>query len=259
MQCTWDLIAGRTAEKLRVNPRKSWYRNLDEVTTNSDFEVTFHLKRPQPSFIALLASGWSPVYPCHISPRDMRTHPIGTGPFKFVEFKPNESIKVARNVEYWKKGRPYLDGIEWTIIRNPSTAILAFAAGNFDRYEQAIVSTPVMKQLQSQAPQAVCEVVPWNVSRDLILNRDRPPFDNPDLRRAVALALDRQAFIDIMTNGQGSIGGVMMPSPAGIWGMPPEMLKTLPTYNPGVAQRRAEARQIMHGSATGPTSGWRSQ
>ena len=245
MQCTWDLIAGRTAEKLRVNPRKSWYRNLDEVTTNSDFEVTFHLKRPQPSFIALLASGWSPVYPCHVSPRDMRTHPIGTGPFKFVEFKPNESIKVARNVEYWKKDRPYLDGIEWTIIRNPSTAILAFAAGNFDRYEQAIVSIPVMKQLQSQAPQAVCEVVPWNVSRDLILNRDRPPFDNPDLRRAVALALDRQAFIDIMTNGQGSIGGVMMPPPAGIWGMPPEMLKTLPTYNPGVAQRRAEARQIM--------------
>ena len=189
MQCTWDLIAGRTAEKLRVNPRKSWYRNLDEVTTNSDFEVTFHLKRPQPSFIALLASGWSPVYPCHVSPRDMRTHPIGTGPFKFVEFKPNESIKVARNVEYWKKDRPYLDGIEWTIIRNPSTAILAFAAGNFDRYEKAIVSIPVMKQLQSQAPQAVCEVVPWNVSRDLILNRDRPPFDNPDLRRAVALTL----------------------------------------------------------------------
>jgi len=98
VQCTWDLIAGRTAEKLRINPRKSWYRNLDEVTTNSDFEVTFHLKRPQPSFIRLLASGWSPVYPCHVSPRDMRTHPIGTGPFKFVEFKPNESIKVARNV-----------------------------------------------------------------------------------------------------------------------------------------------------------------
>ena len=51
----------------------------------------------------------------------MRGHPIGTGPFKFVEFKPNERIKVTRNPDYWKKDRPYLDGIEYTIIKNPST------------------------------------------------------------------------------------------------------------------------------------------
>ena len=95
--CTWDLLTGKSDERLRINPRKAWYRNLDKVTTNGDYEVTFQLKRPQPAFIALLASGFSPVYPCHVSPRDMRTNPIGTGPFKFVEFKPNESIKVARN------------------------------------------------------------------------------------------------------------------------------------------------------------------
>src|ERR1700674_4819044 len=95
VKCTWDMIAGKAAEKLRVNPRKAWYRNLDELTISGDYEVTFHLKRPQPSFIALLASGWSPVYPCHIAPHDMRLHPIGTGPFKFVEYKPNETIKIA--------------------------------------------------------------------------------------------------------------------------------------------------------------------
>src|SRR5689334_23380330 len=82
VKCTWDLITGKSTEKLRVNPRKSWYRNLEEVIPNSDNGVTFRLNRPQTSFIALLASGWSPVYPCHVSPRDMRTHPIGTGPFR---------------------------------------------------------------------------------------------------------------------------------------------------------------------------------
>src|SRR6516225_2992239 len=87
VKCTWDALAGRGSEKFRVNPRKSWYRNLDEITINGDYEVTFRLNRPQPSFLALLASGWSPIYPCHVSPRDMRQHPIGTGPFKFVEFK----------------------------------------------------------------------------------------------------------------------------------------------------------------------------
>jgi len=106
VKCTWDLIAGKANEKLRVNPRKSWYRNLEEVITNGDDEVTFRLQRPQTSFIALLASGWSPVYPCHVTARDMRSHPIGTGPFKFVAFKPNESVKVARNPDYWKPGRP---------------------------------------------------------------------------------------------------------------------------------------------------------
>ena len=96
VKCTWDLLQGKATEKLRLNPRKSWYRNLDEVTTNGDDEVTFHLKRPQPSLLALLASGLSPVYPCHVPPAQMRQHPIGTGPFKFVEFKPNE-VDQARH------------------------------------------------------------------------------------------------------------------------------------------------------------------
>jgi peptide/nickel transport system substrate-binding protein len=46
VQCTWDLLAGKSSEKLRINPRKAWYQNLEEVTTNGDHEVTFHLKRP---------------------------------------------------------------------------------------------------------------------------------------------------------------------------------------------------------------------
>src|SRR5262249_31809703 len=112
VKCTWDMLLGRAEEKLRTNPRKAWYHNLVEVTADSHLTATVHLKRPQPALIALLASGYSAVYPCHVPPRDMRQHPIGTGPFKLVEFKPNETIRVARNPDYWKKDRPYLDGIE---------------------------------------------------------------------------------------------------------------------------------------------------
>ena len=86
VKCTWDMLLGRSGEKLRLNPRKAWYRNLQDVTSNGDYEVTFTLQRPQPALLALLASGWAPVYPCHVSARDMRSHPIGTGPFKFIEF-----------------------------------------------------------------------------------------------------------------------------------------------------------------------------
>ena len=94
VKCTFDMLQGKASDKFRKNPRKTWYDNLTEVTANGDFEVTFHLKRPQPALLALLASGYSPIYPCHVSPAEMRTHPIGTGPFKFVEFKTNESIKL---------------------------------------------------------------------------------------------------------------------------------------------------------------------
>ena len=75
---------------------QSWYRNLAEVSTNGDYEVTFRLERPQPAFVMLLASGYSVVYPCHVAPAEMRQHPIGTGPFRFLEFKPNERITLAR-------------------------------------------------------------------------------------------------------------------------------------------------------------------
>ena len=252
VQCTWNLLTGKASEKLRINPRKPWYRNLEEVTTNGDYEVTFHLKRPQPAFIAVLASALSPVYPCHVTPRDMRSRPVGTGPFKFVEFKPNEYIKVTRNRDYWKPGRPYLEGIEYTITKNRSTTIMAFAAGKYDLTFAGTVTVSLMRDVRSQVPDAVCELPQGSVNVNLIVNRNAPPFDNADLRRAMALSLDRKAFIDILSEGRGNVGGVLQPPPAGSWGMPREVLETLPGYDPDVQKNRGEARQTMQQLGYGP-------
>jgi peptide/nickel transport system substrate-binding protein len=252
VKCTWDLIAGKATDKLRINPRKSWYRNLEEVATNGDYEVTFRLKRPQPAFITLLASGFSPVYPCHVSPAQMRQHPIGTGPFKFAEFKPNESIKVTRNPDYWKKDRPYLDGIEYRIIKNQSTGQLAFVAGQVDMTSPYFFQVPMLNDTKQQAPAVTCELVPSNVQRNVIINREAPPFNNPELRRAVALTLDRKAFIDTLTQGKGDIGGALLAPPEGVWGMPPGLMQQLPGYDPDVAKNRAEARKLMEKNGYGP-------
>ena len=73
------MLIGKSPEKLRLNPRKAWYRNLEDIVPEGDYAVTFVLKRAQPAFLMLLSSGMSPVYPCHVNPRDMRTRPIGTG------------------------------------------------------------------------------------------------------------------------------------------------------------------------------------
>jgi ABC-type transport system substrate-binding protein len=85
VKCTFDLVQGKSKQKLRVNAREAWWLNLKEVTTEGDAQATFHMKRPQPAFIELLASGFTPIYPCHVSPGEMRAHPIGRGDFTFAQ------------------------------------------------------------------------------------------------------------------------------------------------------------------------------
>ncbi len=249
--CTWDMLRGKSANPLRKNPREPWYQNVSDVTAIADDEVVFKLSRPQPSLLAMLAAGYSAIYPCHVSARDMRLHPIGTGPFKFVEFKSGESMKLTRNPDYWRKGKPYLDGIEYTIIPNRSTAILAFIAGKFDMTFPTEVTVPLLKDIASQAPQAICKTVPIGVSTNLIVNREVPPFNNADIRRAMALTIDRKQFIDILSEGKSDAGAAMLPPPEGVWGMPAEMLRTLPGYDPDVEKSRAEARKLMEKNGYG--------
>jgi len=114
------------------------------------------------------------------------------------------------------------------------------------------LTPPLLKDVASQLPQAICELNSGSINRHVIVNRDVLPFDSPELRQAMALTLDRKAFIDIVSDGQGEIGGVLQPQPGGLWGMPPDMLKELPGYDPDVAKNRAQARQLMEKLGYGP-------
>src|SRR6478735_4550570 len=221
VKCTWDMLTGKSeTQKLRKNPRISWYWNLQEVTTNGDREVTFHLGQPQPSLLILLASGYSPVYSCHVPTAQMRTKPIGTGPFKLAEFKQKEIIKLARNTDYFKKGKPYLDAIEMPIVPARGTALLGFVSGRYDMTAPYAVTIPLLKDIKAQAASAVCEVASMNNSTNLIVNSDAAPFNDAEIRRALLLTIDRKSFIDIINQGQADAGGVMEPGPSGVWGMP---------------------------------------
>ncbi len=250
VQCTFDLLlSGET--KLRRNPRSSWYGNVETVKANGDFDVIFHLKAPQPSLLAILASGYSPIYPCHIPVAEMRRKPVGTGPFKLAEFKMNESIKLVKNTDYWKKGLPYLDGIEYAIMPDRSTRMLSFVSGRFDMTFPSDVSVPLLKNIRRDAPNALCTMRATGVATNLIVNREMPPFDDARIRRALALTLDRKAFIDILDEGEGSMSGAMLPPPDGVWGMPQEMLRKIAGYG-DVAAAREEARALMKQAGYGP-------
>jgi peptide/nickel transport system substrate-binding protein len=258
--CTFHRLAGlpiggaKTADgdELRKNPRKIWWFNLDEVTTNGEHEVTFNLKQPQPSFLALLASGYTPLYSCHVPQSVMRTKPIGTGPFKFGDMKRSEFIKIVRNPDYFRPGKPYLDAIDFRIIENRSTRILAFAAGDFDLTFDIDVTVPLVKEVRRQAPRATCVLRATGGNANLIVNPSAPPFDNVSVRRAMALAIDREAFNDILSEGKATLGGAMLPAPEGVWSMPPDMLAGMPGYEPDMAKRIAEAQGVMQAAGYGP-------
>src|SRR6201994_951828 len=246
VQCTWRGLVGKGDNAdFHRNPRKVWYSKLQDVSVNGDYEATFELSEPQPSLPVLLASAFSAVYPCHVPQQAMRTKPIGTGPFKLAEFKRGDTIRLVRNPDYFKKDRPYLDEINFRVVDNRATRLLAFSTGEFDITFPADVTLALLKDIKARDPNAICELDAPNTQVNLMVNRVNPPFDNPDIRRAMSLVLDRKPFNTILMEGQGLIGGAMLPQPVGEWGMPKDVVAKLPGYNPDTERNIAEAQGIM--------------
>jgi peptide/nickel transport system substrate-binding protein len=111
--------------KLRLNPRQEWYANVEAVDAPDPQTVVFRLKRPQPSFLLMLASGFTPIYAAHVPVASYRTGCVGTGPFKVKEWRKGEFVEYAKNPDYFVKGRPYLDGLRYLIIAERGTATAA--------------------------------------------------------------------------------------------------------------------------------------
>jgi peptide/nickel transport system substrate-binding protein len=253
VQCTWDMITEKRTSNWRKNSHKEWYGNLKEVQVVGPYEVRFVLGRAQPSFLSFLANGWSPVYPCHVDGRVMRQKPIGTGPFKVVEFKVNDVIRLEKNKEYWKQGRPYLDGIVFRIMPSAATRSLSFLAGEFDMTGTSTVLPHTIKDVHAKLPNAVCVTTGTMVTGVVLVNHKAAPFDNPKIRRAIALGLDRNAFVAAQ-HGGGRHGGVMMSPPYGVWGLSPAQLETVPGFGKDAEKNRAEARKLMEEAGYGPNN-----
>src|SRR2546428_1351115 len=243
---TFDMVreAPEAQAKLRINPRKDWYANVEAVEAPDPYTVVFRLKRPQPSLLLMFASGYSPIYAAHVPPASYRTGCIGTGPFKVKEWRKGEFVDYVKNPDYFVKGRPYLDTLRYVVIENRGTRISAIQAGKLDVSFPGEMTKTSSEQLKKAIPQLVVTPVGQTVSDNIIMNVKKPPFDNPKVRLAVSYGIDRRGLIQAVHQGGAVLGASLAPKPWGVWGIAEQGLQPLPGYGKA-ADMKDKARKLM--------------
>jgi oligopeptide transport system substrate-binding protein len=193
------------------------------------------LTKPSADFLSIVASGpWIPVHPETVKKYGMQwTRPenhVGNGPFILTEWKPNQHISVRKNPLYWDAAAVKLDGIQFLASDSGDTEERAFRAGQLD-VTMAVPFTKLAGYRTAQPP--VLHTVPLHETRYLALNTTRPPLNDPRVRRALALALDRAALVEKVTlSGQPAFNFV----PAGLGGYAPAKL---------ITENADEARRLL--------------
>lgn len=184
---------------------------VTEVQTPDDHTVVLKLSEAAPYMMMAFSGYETPIIPKHIfGTGDLRTHPnannpIGSGPFKFVEWKKGQYIRLDRNPNYWKKGQPYLDRIVARIIPDPSTRTAALEKGEAHFAAMGAVPFNDAKKLAASPNLTVTTKGHEMISpvSELLLNTERKPLNDKRVRQAIAYAMDRNFIIDNIWFGYG--------------------------------------------------------
>ena len=185
-----------------------------------DLDVEFKMKEPSAAFLNSLAMVWNGV----VSPvaaakwgKDFRNHPVGTGPFIFKEWRSRDQVLVEANPDYWK-GKPKLERIVYKVLPDPQAALLGLRRGEVHILADVGAATiPALRQeptvnLVTQPGLAICGVA---------LPCDMKPFDDVRVRRALNLAVDKDAINKSLF--QGLAVQLTSPIPPAQWGHDPSL------------------------------------
>jgi peptide/nickel transport system substrate-binding protein len=171
--------------------------------------VRFNLKVPYSGFAEILSDRQA-----RIVPRDkldtISSEPIGTGPFKFKVFRPGDRVEIVKNESYYASGTPKLDGVVFRIIPESAAQAAALETGEVD----LVWNLPLESIDQfKRNPNVVIDSVPTSTWDGVIMNAAHKPFDDVRVRRAVQLALDKKALVEVALFGHGTPTHTMI-SPA---------------------------------------------
>ena len=213
--------------------------------------VEFKLKFPAAPFIPSVASAWCRIAAKHVLAKfpDLNSPEaqIGTGPFKFKKYERGSLIEWERNPNYFIPGLPYLDGVKQYILTGGPTQLAAAKAARVMLWD----AWPPMRKTQAdelrQARGNEVEIyqAPINTIYVIYLNSTRPPFNDPDLRRAVNLAVDRQELVNKALEGAGVPCAILDPKLVGDFALPLEEVQKAPGCRQPKDQDIAEAKRLV--------------
>jgi len=187
-----------------ASPRASDFERIESVEVIDDHKVAFHLTEPFGVFLSVLATrGFfvSPTMLQNATPAELDAKPVGTGPFKVVEWIRDDKIVLERFEDYWDSGLPYLDELVYKILPEYTVKMVALRTGEVDIVDN-VPATEI--EAVKKEENLVFASVPSTGYRSIYLNCDAPPFNDMRLRQALAWALDREEFIRLGTLGIGS-------------------------------------------------------
>jgi peptide/nickel transport system substrate-binding protein len=174
------------------SPKAAVYRFVDRIEAPDDFTVILHMKEPSATLLWNLSDGAIGVVP-YGSGSEMTTHPMGSGPFKFVSAETDKEVLVERNEDYWSD-KAKLKGVRFAVVPDATTRALELRKGSADAAINALTPDTVM--VLRRDPSLAVERAPGTVLAYLGFNLRDPILKDVRVRRAIAYALDRQPMIE---------------------------------------------------------------
>ena len=186
------------------NPLRFTLESVDHIEVVDRYRVKFVLHEPFVWLVNVLANPYStwiiaPEVVQHFGDLKKAESVIGTGPFLLERYEPNVKTVFKRNPDYFLKDQPYVDGVEWFVLEDPSTGLAMYRAGHIDCGPAANwgVRQQDFESLKKSHPHLVYQDFLSNVTSGVLYVRnDMPPFTDVRVRRALSMAIDRQGIIE---------------------------------------------------------------
>lgn len=205
-----DVMASleRIVAEETASPKASEFAVISAVSTPDDYTVILRLTEPSAPLLSSLSSGWGAILPKGLIEigHDFGRFPIGTGPFRFIEWIADSKIVFARNPDYWQKGTPKIDVLTMHIIIERSVQIQALMAGELDAIYNVNEEDVV---LLDGDPAVNVEKRLTSLVMVMAMNTKKPPLDDVRVRQAINHAIDKQTVLDIAYGGGQTIGTFM--------------------------------------------------
>jgi len=218
---------------------QSYYPRIANVEVVDKYTVRVHMSEPDATVLGYLAWGrYAWIIPRGLYDRmDLRTHVDGTGPFKVVEYIPNDHTTLARHTDYWNRQLPYLDGITMKVLQDEQARVAALRSAAIDG---ATVLADSAKILAGDPNLVVLKGLTASFREmEITIHGDGKPWNNVKVRQAVNAAINRQAIID-QVYGDDAVYSGKIPPGYGDWPIPDAVLKA--TYE---KYDLAKAKQLM--------------